>query len=203
MPPRRLLLGELGEDLTGRQRGHAERIRTAADKSQLMMEQLLAFSRMQQKTLKRGLQDPMSALRIAMLQLALVEGAGVSVSVEPLGQVYADPELLALAFHHLLDNAGKFHTPNAHRRIVVQPAHDEQVWRMRVTDNGLGVEPAYRDKAFRMFQRLNGENAYAGIGAGLAMCRRVARRHGGDVRFLDCAEGACVELALPLREFAP
>jgi light-regulated signal transduction histidine kinase (bacteriophytochrome) len=180
----RLLLGELGEDLTSRQKSHVDRIRTATDKSQLMMEQLLSFSRVQQKTLDKVWQDPLPALRLAMAQLALVEAAGVELTVEPLGEVYADPGLLALTFHHLLD-------------ITVRPAHDEHVWRMQIADNGLGVEPAYRDKAFGMFRRLNGESAYPGVGAGLAICRRVARRHGGEVRFLDCAEGACVELALP------
>jgi signal transduction histidine kinase len=51
-----------------------------------------------------------------------------------------------------------------------------------------------------MFQRLNGESAYPGVGAGLAISRRIARRHGGDVAFLDCElPGACGELWLPRR----
>jgi signal transduction histidine kinase len=48
-----------------------------------------------------------------------------------------------------------------------------------------------------MFQHLNGEEAYLGVGAGLAICRRIARRHGGEASFIDRAEGACFELALP------
>jgi hypothetical protein len=49
-----------------------------------------------------------------------------------------------------------------------------------------------------MFRRLQAEDEYPGVGAGLAICRRVAHRHGGEVRFLDSRVGACVELALPL-----
>lgn len=199
----RLLLGELGENITSRQRAHAERIRAATDKNQLMMEQLLAFSRAQQKTLDKALHDPMPALKTALLQLGLDEAAGVDLLIEPLGEVYADAELLAPVFHRLLDNAGKFHRPGHRLRIAIQPAHDEKFWRMRIADNGLGVDPAYRDKVFGMFRRLNGEDAYPGVGAGLAICRRIARRHGGEVTFLDCAQGACVELALPHREFPP
>jgi signal transduction histidine kinase len=48
-----------------------------------------------------------------------------------------------------------------------------------------------------MFRRLNGEDEFPGVGAGLAICRRIARRHGGDVRFIECEGGACAELSLP------
>jgi light-regulated signal transduction histidine kinase (bacteriophytochrome) len=193
----RLLLGEFGEDLTPRQQDHADRICRANDKSQLMMEQLLAFSRVQQRPLELVRQDAMPALRLAMLQLAMVETAGIDVSVEPLGEVYADAKLLGMALHHLLDNAIKFRRPGVRARIAVQVVKDETFWRLRITDNGVGIEPAYREKAFRMFHRLNGDDSFPGAGAGLTISRRIARRHGGEVAFLDCANGACVELALP------
>ena len=193
----RLLLSELGENLTGRQQAHADHIRAATDKNQLMIEQLLAFSRAQQKTLDRSAVDPMPILKMALLQLGLVDADWVELLIEPLGEVHADASLLASVIHHLLDNASKFRRPGHPLRVAIGPAHDEHVWRMRITDNGLGVEPAYRERAFGMFRRLNGEDAYPGVGAGLAICRRIARRHGGDVTFIDHAEGACVELALP------
>ncbi|MDB5497934.1 MAG: phytochrome two-component sensor histidine kinase [Phenylobacterium sp.] len=193
----RLLLGELGEGLTDRQQALADRIRSATEKSRLMMEELLAFSRVQQKALEVVRQDAAPALRLAMLQLAIGEASGIEVSVEPLGEVCADTKLLGMALHHLLDNAIKFRRPEIAPRIAVHVADDEEFWRLRITDNGPGVEPAYREKAFRMFHRLNGEDTYPGVGAGLTICRRIARRHGGEAAFLDCADGACVELALP------
>jgi light-regulated signal transduction histidine kinase (bacteriophytochrome) len=194
----RLLLGELGDNLTKRQREHAEQIRTASDKCLLMMEQLLVFSRVQQKPLEPVSKDAAATLQLAMLQLATeVRDAEAEIEVEPLGEVYADPALLAIVFHHALDNAIKFRRPGVRPRIAVRAAHDEACWRLRISDNGLGVAPARRDQVFGMFQRLNGEDAYPGVGAGLAICRRIARRHGGEARFIDCAEGACFELALP------
>ena len=197
----RLLLDELGDDLTDRQRAHAAHVRAATGKCQVMMEQLLAFSRVQQQPLECAAHDATPTLKLAVLQLsAEIQEAGAEVTTESLGIVHADPNLLALAFLHLLGNAIKFHRPGVQPRIVVRAAHDAAFWRVRVSDNGLGVEPAYRDRAFRMFQRLNGEGAYPGVGAGLAICRRIARRHGGDVKFLDCAAGACVELSLPRAE---
>jgi hypothetical protein len=200
----RLLLGELGETLTDRQQAHAEHIRAASAKCQWMMEQLLAFSRLQQKTLERATQDATGIMNLAAMQLAdEIEIAEAEVSIDSLGEVDADPALLILAFVHLLDNAIKFRRPDTRPRITIQAAHDDRTWRLQITDNGIGVEPLYRNKAFWMFHRLHGEDAYPGVGAGLALCRRIARRHGGEVKFLDCAEGACVELALPHAESRP
>jgi light-regulated signal transduction histidine kinase (bacteriophytochrome) len=197
----RLLDGEPGESLTGRQQSHLAYIRGAAQKCTLMMEQLLVFSRAQQKALCKVHQDADPTLRFALLKLtAEVEKAEAKVSIGRLGEVYVDPSLFELAVRHLLENAIKFNRSNVPPNIVAEAAHDPLFWRLRITDNGLGVEPAHRDKAFLMFQRLNAEDAFPGVGAGLAICRRIARRHGGEVRFLDCAEGACVELELPRSE---
>ncbi|MGA2043592.1 MAG: ATP-binding protein [Roseiarcus sp.] len=194
----RLLVGELGDGLTGRQRAHADHIRTAGENCQMMLEQLRIFSHVQHKPIDRVRHDATASLHLPMLRLdAEARAAGAEITMEPLGEVYADAELLALAFSRLMDNAIKFARPGAPPRIRIAPAHDKEFWRMRISDNGLGVDPAYRDVAFQMFRRLHGKNAHPGVGAGLAICRRIARLHGGEATFLDCAEGACVELALP------
>jgi light-regulated signal transduction histidine kinase (bacteriophytochrome) len=193
-----LLLSEFGDDLTSRQQTHACHIRTATDKCQSMLEQLLVLSRVQQKVLSVQCLDATAIAQLAEFRLsAEIRAAGAEVSIVALGEVMADPHLLAQAFDSLLDNAIKFRVAGVAPRIVIQGTQDADFWRLRISDNGPGVEPAYRDKAFGMFQRLNSEDAYAGVGAGLAICRRIARRHGGDARFVDSDDGACVELALP------
>ena len=193
----RLLLDELGDDITSRQRAHADQIRAASNKSHLMMEQLLAFSRVQQKVLLPIRQDAMIVMRSVLLRLGVSQAAGARVSVEPLGEVFADADLFADALFALMDNALKFTRPGVGASVEVRSDHDQAFWRIQVHDNGIGVAPALREKAFQMFQRLNGETAYPGVGAGLAICRRIARRHGGEVRFIDSDIGAMVELSLP------
>jgi light-regulated signal transduction histidine kinase (bacteriophytochrome) len=195
----RLLLGELGDALSSRQQDHANHIRAASDKCLAMVEQLLAFSRVQQKTLAPVRQDATPTMQRAMLRLSHeMREAGAEVSLEPLGEAYADPELLAAALVCLLDNAIKFRRPGVPPRISVSATSDGKAWRLRMGDNGCGVEAAYRERVFRMFLRLNGEDpAYPGVGAGLAIVRRIARRHGGEAAFVDCPDGACVELVLP------
>lgn len=196
----RLLIKDLGDGVTGRQQAHAEHVRAAGEKCQAMLDQLLIFSRLQQKVLEWDLLDANLIVEASLRQFAAqIKAPGSEISVESLGQVHADADLLGLAIRHLLDNAIKFRSPGAPLRIAVRAHHDDAWWRMRITDGGVGVEAAYREKAFEMFGRLNGENVYPGVGAGLAICRRIARRHSGDVRFIDCAQGCCVELALPRR----
>jgi len=194
----RLLVSEFGEDLTGPQRAYATRVRVSTEKCQQMMEQLLVFSRVQQRVMEPARRDAAPSMELARLQLASeIRAAGADVSIEPLGEVFGDQFLLEIIFRALLDNAIKFRRPGVSPKIRVQTATDDAFWRLRITDNGQGVEPAHREKAFRMFHRLNGEDAYPGSGAGLSISRRIARRHEGDLKFIDCTNGACIELALP------
>jgi len=197
----RLLVSTFGDDLTDTQRAYAARVRTSTDKCQLMMEQLLVFSRAQHRVMAAVQYDATPTMKLVRLRLATeLQSAHAEVSIAPLGEVYGDPILLEIIFHALLDNAIKFRRPGVSPMVRIETAHDDAFWRLQLIDNGPGIDPPYREKAFVMFHRLNGEDAYSGSGAGLAIARRIARRHGGDLTFLDCADGACIELALPRPE---
>jgi light-regulated signal transduction histidine kinase (bacteriophytochrome) len=193
----RLLTAELGGGLTARQRTHVEYIQTAATRCQAMLDGMLTFSQTQQKPIAPTVHDATLTMRLAMRQLAALEMSGAKVTLAPLGEVFADPGLLAIAFGSLLDNAIKFGVPGVRPLVSIEPAHDADAWRVRITDNGTGIDPKHAERAFQMFRRLNGEAAFPGVGVGLAICRRIARRHGGDVRFIECEAGACAELSLP------
>ena len=64
-------------------------------------------------------------------------------------------------------------------------------WRFAVSDNGIGVEPQYPERLFRMFHRLNGE-LYEGSGIGLAVCKRIVDRHGGTSRHESASGGGSI-----------
>jgi light-regulated signal transduction histidine kinase (bacteriophytochrome) len=196
----RMLHRDLGEDLTPRQQGYILRTQAAGERCQAMMEQLLTYSRAQQKVLERTLVDSALLMRTAMLQLSEETHAShAEITIGQMDSVVADTALLSASFRHLLDNAIKFARPGVAPKINIAARTTACGWALRISDDGLGVAPEYREKVFRMFQRLHPEGAYPGSGVGLPLCRRIARRHGGDVRFLDQAVGACVEMIIPQR----
>jgi len=194
----RMFAAEFGGDLTKKQKLYADHLESAGIQCAAMLKQLLVYSQVQSHSLVKALHDPTPLIRLQGLRLtARAESESAEISVAPLGPVYADQDLLSQAIAALLDNAIKFRRPGVAPRVVVEPAHDDAFWRIRVRDNGIGVDPRYREAAFSMFRRLNRADAYPGLGAGLAICRRIARRHGGEATFADCSEGACLELAVP------
>ena len=194
----RLIVAEAGDDANPRQRQFAEQLQTASQQCAAMLQQLLTLSHVQSRELAPTPHDPTPAIRAAWLRLIASAGAdGAEMTIASLGAAPADVGLLAEAVAALLDNAIKFRRPDVPLRVAVEAAHDDAFWRLRVRDNGVGVEPRHREAAFAMFRRLNGGDAFPGVGAGLAICRRIARRHGGEARFIDSDEGACVEFAVP------
>jgi light-regulated signal transduction histidine kinase (bacteriophytochrome) len=194
----RLLAAELGGDLTKKQQLYADQLENVGVQCAALLEQLSVYSQVQGRSLAKSLHDPTPAIRLqAPRQVTGATLEGAEISVEPLGLVYADADLLLQAVAALLDNAIKFRRPGVAPRVIVEPAHDDAYWRIRVRDNGIGVEARYREAAFSMFRRLNRADAYPGVGAGLAICRRIARRHSGEAKFVDCSEGACLELTIP------
>ncbi len=105
---------------------------------------------------------------------------------------------MTLALKYALTNAIKFARPGVPPRIDVRGSEDASEWRVRITDNGIGAPLERQEKLFRMFYQDHPENTYPGVGAGLAICRRILRRHGGDAHFLGAqGDGACFEIHMP------
>jgi two-component system, chemotaxis family, sensor kinase Cph1 len=193
-----LLVREVGV-LTPAQQTLADHIHAAGDKCQAMMDQLLVFSRLQQRELRIVRADTKRLVDAALLQLG-AETSAAQAEISLGGSLHAtavDSELMTLAFKHVLDNALKFRRPDEPARIAISTVPSALGSVARFSDQGIGLAPDLREKAFRMFWQLSAERGRPGVGSGLTIARRIARRHGGDVRFVDCADGACVEIDLP------
>jgi signal transduction histidine kinase len=193
-----LLLKDLGPLLTEPQRNYAKHIQAAGEKCQAMMEQLLVFSRIQSRELNARPHDVGAVIDAARLQLGeKIRASGAEIAVDGAGVVIGDADLLTQLFRELIDNAIRFAKPDEKCSVKISIRKEHGRFFARVADNGIGLADDLREKAFRMFWQRKPNGLASGIGAGLAICRRVARRHGGDIRFVDHDDGCCLEIDLP------
>jgi light-regulated signal transduction histidine kinase (bacteriophytochrome) len=84
-------------------------------------------------------------------------------------------------FQNLISNALKYHQPGINPVIKINATEIEHYWQIEVADNGIGIDPAFHDKIFVVFQRLHGKGKYAGNGIGLSICKKIIEREGGKI----------------------
>ncbi len=151
----------------------------------LLLDSLLAFLHLGRQPLRKETVAPGEL--IAPLLEELRTGATairhVEVTVQPLPRCNADPALVRQVFANLLDNAFKYTRPRSEARITVgsAPAEVQGEVVYFVRDNGIGFDPRYAGKLFRVFHRLHRAEDFEGVGAGLAIVQRIVQRHGGRV----------------------
>jgi light-regulated signal transduction histidine kinase (bacteriophytochrome) len=111
---------------------------------------------------------------------ASIQESGVAIEMGPMPHVEGDENQLIELLQNLLVNAIKFRAQDA-PRIRLTAEVKEGFWTFAVKDNGIGIDPAYKDRIFVIFQRLHTRAEYAGTGIGLAVCKRIVERHGGHI----------------------
>lgn len=155
-------------------------IASSAKRMARLVDDLLSFVNLRQQTLSPTRVDIAAAAREVMGELMAAEpGRLVDAHIEELPACQADPVLLRRLLVALLSNALKFSRDRQPAVITVGARPNEHVYFVR--DNGIGFDPRYADKLFKLFSQLNLPEAYEGTGAGLAMALRIAERMGGRI----------------------
>lgn len=195
----KLIVGELDPAAQARSQRYIDILLATEHKTRAMLDALLRFSRIQQAPLAMTLCDGTGLIDRAT---ARFKAAGaVSFISDVSGSVIGDATLLSEAIQNILDNAVRFQKPGI-TPVVEIKAFGGGEWTLFIRDNGVGLDERYQDKAFQMFWRLD-PSLSNGVGAGLAIARRIIRRHHGDVRFVPCDTGACVKITLPAQQAIP
>jgi signal transduction histidine kinase len=168
--------------LTERGRDYLNRASASAERMQRLIEDLLKFSRVTtqghaftQVDLGKVTSDVLEDLEEA------IEQAGAVLRVGNLPTISADGPQMHQLLQNLISNALKFRRPGVTPEIYISATAEEDRVNLIVQDNGIGFEPQYAGRIFRIFERLHGRGAYPGTGIGLALCRKIAERHGGTV----------------------
>ena len=182
-----------------------------ASRMQRLIQDLLTFSRVGTKgkdlvetASERSLEQALVNLRGA------IEESGALVTHDPLPAVLADEAQLVQLFQNLVGNAIKYQGPGVPRVHVSAARNGDRRWVFSVRDNGLGIDPQYFERIFGMFQRLHKREEFAGTGIGLAICKKIAERHGSSITvqsqpgqgstFLFSLSGSEIEPEMPIEE---
>jgi signal transduction histidine kinase len=174
-----------------------------AKRMQVLIDDLLAFSRVGRVDREAALISCASALSAARVNLvAEIRKSGAVIETGELPVVRAEFSLITSLFQNLLGNAIKFRGEKP-PHITVSARRADPFWQFCVADNGIGIEPEYAERIFVIFQRLHDRSSYSGTGIGLAMCRKIVEYYGGRIWLETTAgEGAtfCFTLPIPPEE---
>jgi signal transduction histidine kinase len=153
-----------------------------AKRMQLLISELLTFSRVGQPGTSRSLVDLNAVAGEAVDRLdATITDSDAEVIVDDLPSVTGDATLLAQLFQNLIANSIKFRRMDEPPVIKISAERADGFWEFACTDNGIGIAPAHAERVFVIFQRLHPRDAYPGTGIGLALCRKIVDFHGGRI----------------------
>jgi signal transduction histidine kinase len=178
----KLLMEQYGPCLEEEGREYAERVMHSAERMDAMTLDLLAYGRMARSEVSL---EPVSMDRVweaAMAQCEkLIDDTKAKVEVvEPLPVVLGEEPILTQVFANLLNNALKFVRNGDTPRVRVRSEGRDGRTRIWVEDNGIGIPDQYRERIFRVFERLDG-GRFKGTGIGLSIVRKGVERMGGSV----------------------
>ena len=171
-----------------------------AKRMQLMINDLLAYSRLDSAFRPLAPTDMEEVLLEVMSNLdRLIEESGAVILHDPLPVIMADRTQMVHLFQNLIENAIKFRgemPPRVEISVHLNPPR----WHFTVTDNGIGIPSGQQERLFQMFQRLHTREDYQGTGIGLAMCKKIVERHGGEI-YVDSqlGKGSTFHILLPIR----
>lgn len=191
------------------------RIQLAANRMQLLIEDLLAFSRINATERNFELTDLHTIIDDIIFELKdTIESKHAIIEVKDLCPVSIIAFQFRQLLYNLVSNALKFSLPNVPARILIYSSvlrgselkgekfsSEMNYCHIVVKDNGIGFEPYFSERIFEVFQKLHGKEVYAGTGIGLAIVKKIVQNHDGIITATsELNEGATFDIYLPIVE---
>jgi two-component system sensor kinase FixL len=174
-------LSEKGQD-------YLSRMLNAAGRMQVLINDLLAFSRLNSRQQEMVTVDLNAILKEVLSDMEVtIEKSKSVIEASPLPEIIADATQMRQLFQNLISNAIKFSKEGEAPKIRIwaetvsaKSYLEKPMLAIYFEDQGIGFDEKYAEKIFAIFQRLEGKN-YEGSGIGLSICRKIAQRHGGNI----------------------
>lgn len=196
-----LLKEDYGQALDDDGRFFIANIRSGVERMGELIDDLLAYSRMERRKLDSLKLDLAIVVEQALKEKAEdIAAKGVEIVTDlPSVWIQADINGMSLVMRNLLENALKFSAKSVRPRLEIAfRVSDDQVI-VLIADNGIGFDMMYHDRIFEIFQRLHRLEDYPGTGIGLALVKKAMQRMGGNVwAESEPGQGARFFLQLPL-----
>lgn len=170
---------------------------------QEMIDALLLYSRVTTKAapfVSVDLYEIIKQLHSFELAVLLEEKNVIMDISDTLPTVLADPVQIRQLLQNLIANGTKYQATGSQPRIAIRAIPiDSNMARIEVVDNGIGIESVHQKNIFTMFKRVHTNNEYEGTGVGLAVCKKIVKRHGGQIGVdSELGEGATFWFTLPI-----
>ncbi|MFN3076574.1 MAG: sensor histidine kinase [Alphaproteobacteria bacterium] len=165
----------------------------AAHRMERLIKDLLMVSRVTTHGQAFTLVDMEAVVSEAVETLrTAIDSSGADIAWDPLPSLDADDRQMVNLFQNLIGNAIKFHRPDTPPRVHIGAAKTGATWTFSVKDNGIGVDPGFRERVFVIFQQLDRQAEGGSIGIGLALCKKIVARHGGSIWVSPAEDGGSI-----------
>jgi PAS domain S-box-containing protein len=197
-----LMISEYGDALDETGRDYMKRMDSACQRMMTLITDLLSFARVSTRAqpftevdLNTVAQDVVSDLENQ------IESTQGRIEICKLPMIEADPTQMHQLLQNLISNALKFHHEGNSPLVKVSAKINGDACQISVEDNGISFDIQYLDRIFKPFERLHSREEYEGSGMGLAICRRIAERHGGKITAASASgKGATFIVTLPIHQ---
>lgn len=178
-----LLQKRIGTELDEESKQYIDYAVNGATRMRTLITDLLEYSRVNRAERKLEPVNLQDVFEEVLNNLAAqINEKNAKITSDPLPLINSDHLQMVQLFQNLVSNAIKF-SDDKQPVIHVCVENNNDKWLFCVKDNGIGIEPEFKDKIFKMFQRLHSREEYPGTGIGLAICKKIVERFGGEIWF--------------------
>ncbi len=177
-------------------------VQEGATRMEMLVRDLLSYTRASCVDYADESGDANEALQTTLANLSgAVAEAGAIITSDSLPTVSAHPLHLQQLFQNIIGNAIKYRSPDHPPTVHVTAKRQNAFWGFAISDNGIGIDPQYKENIFGLFKRLHTADQYSGTGIGLAICRRIVDQYGGRI-WVDSepGQGSTFRFTIPAGE---
>ncbi len=177
-----LLSERCKQKLVGRELEFLQHVQDGAGRMEMLLRDLLIYTRATEAVKPSEAVDSNAAFQAALGNLAGgIAETRAAVDSDRLPFVRVHPTQLQQLFQNLIGNALKYHRPGVPPIVHTAARRESGTWVFSVADNGIGIEPEYKERIFGLFKRLHSGDEYSGTGIGLTICQRIVERNNGRI----------------------